>query len=158
MKIIEKNFNSLTLKDIYVLKKFFHTLINYYPDVEWWFFNKVITDNNLKLYFLIYEEEINGFLILKNNNKEKKIRCFYLDEKLKNKNISLRMFKFAMKKLNTNQPSFSFPKELKDFYIKFSKIMGFKITQIIKDKYRKGKKEYFVNTNNNNLNFNLMEL
>lgn len=143
-KITEKKHDELTLVDNIQLHNFVEKLKEYYPDIVWWFWNKVITDENSINLFIEKNQEIVGFMLLKNSKTEKKIRTFFISPEVRNKNLPKKMFNIAEIILNT-KPAFSFPEELKDFYIKFSDIMGYSIDEIHKDVYRKGKQEYFVN-------------
>lgn len=145
MLIFEKVDN---LAKLYQTKIFLKELTNFYPEIIHWFWNSVlptILNGNSNIYFVYLNNELIGFFIIKNEIEEKKIRTIYLMEKYRNKGFINKFFNFILNELKIKNPKFSVPEELIDIYLKIIKKFNFKITNIIQDKYRKNKIEYFVN-------------
>lgn len=120
-----------------------------YPDFRNWFFNKVIpsvVSNHSTIIVLKKNNIIVGLTILKTTHNEKKIRTLYILKDFQGQyGLFIKLFEKSMEVLNTFNPSYSVPEELIDIYTKIAKKYNHNLTQVIENKYRNGKKEYFFN-------------
>lgn len=143
-----KKIEFLFSSSIIELKSIFNLLEEikeFYPNFQFWFYNKLIPDiilNDDKIILMKIKNEIIGISIIKKS--ENKIRTLFILEKYRNKGYIKILFIKTLEFLN-EKPFCSVPEEFIDFYQKLFNKYNFKLTQILKDYYRKGKIEYVFN-------------
>jgi len=119
-----------------------------YPEIKWWFYDKVVPSINF-WYWKILELENDGeliwFSILKNTIKEQKIRTITVLEKYQNKWYAVKLMKESIKELENDKPLYTVSEEFIDVYKKIWKHFWHKIIWILDSKYIPWKKEYVFN-------------
>lgn len=147
---ISNNFNFVILLN-FTIGKIYDELKEaelLYPNFQKWFYNKVIPDvleDKRKILLEIRNNEIAGIAIVKNTPEEKKLCTLRVTDKYQNKGIGLKLFERAFVELNTSKPFLTVSEEKYKEFEKIFKYYGFKLTNQIKDYYRKGKSELFFN-------------
>lgn len=122
-----------------------------YPDFYSWFYDKVVSElsNGSRKIFLAQTPlsfgKVNGILILKNSDSEKKICTLYVDEESRKNGIGQRFIDIAFTELNTYKPLITVSdKRISDF----SKLLeknNFKIVDSLSNYYSKNHVEYTFN-------------
>lgn len=136
------------LIDTFTVFPMLSNLDAYYPDFEKWYFNKVVPgilngDNKLLLYST--HGEIQGVGLIKDTD-EKKIQCIRVRPGNENSGIGIKLLDKAIELLENRSPVITVSEEMINQYSRpFVKRYGFKLSDVVKGQYRKGKLEYHFN-------------
>lgn len=122
-----------------------------YPDFYAWFYKKVVfgLSNNSRKIFLASNPhsfgKVNGVLILKDTNSEKKICTLYVDKESRMNGIGNKFMEIAFNELNTDRPLIT----VSDNRLKeFSKLLNkynFESVDALPDYYADNHTEYTFN-------------
>ena len=116
----EKEFN-IVFNEIYEISKF---MSNQYPNFEYWFKEKVkktIKEKEGDIIFYRKDEEIQGFVIVKNTKIEKKICTIYVKKEFRELNIGSKLIEEAIVYLGTLKPLITIPEKNIDQFKYFIK-------------------------------------
>lgn len=121
---------------------------NDYPNIHYWFWNKVVPSvliNNDKIILCYSDNNLAGISIIKNYGEEK-LRCFKMKEKYKKSIYVMKFFKFTMTHFNNKKPLLSVSENNFHLFSRiFINIFEFELVQVYKGLYSKGKLEYQFN-------------
>lgn len=120
----------------------------FYPNFKIWFSTKVIPGlvNNTREILTEYRNgQLVGIAIIKRTKEEQKICTIKVIPEYQNRGIGIKLFKKSLLSLNTDKPLVTVPEERFNEFHKIFTHFGFKLNEIKKDYYRKGKKEYIYN-------------
>lgn len=122
-----------------------------YPDFYAWFYGKVVSglfDNSRKIFLAstpLSFGKVNGVLILKNTDFEKKICTLYVDKESRMNGIGHKFMEIAFNELNTDKPLITVSdNRLKDFYRLLNKF-NFESVDALPDYYADNHTEYTFN-------------
>lgn len=135
-----------------VLNDAYNTLCcleKYYPNFSYWYYKKVANVMAHKSHCLIEaieNDKVVGYMVLKDNLKERKICTLYIPYEERGKGIGEQLMQYAINKLNTKQPKFTVNQELLSEYEPLLKKFNFQLKCIFYDFYIKGQCEYVYNS------------
>lgn len=118
-----------------------------YPKISLWFRNKVepdIHDGNRSVILAKSGEDIAGFSILKNEQKEKKICTFYVSPEYRGFGIANNLFQESFHVLGTTKPLMTIPENRIDSFSKYLDEFNFELAS----------REYTYQNNTKELVFN----
>lgn len=122
-----------------------------YPGFYTWFYNKVIPglSNDSRKVFLaktsISFGKVNGVLILKDSNIEKKICTLYVDKKSRMNGIGQKFIDIAFNELNTDKPLITVSDNRISEFSKILKKNNFAIADYLSNCYSNNHIEYTFN-------------
>lgn len=118
----------------------------YYPNFDIWYFANVIPslkNGSKKILLSETEGNLRGLAILKYS--EKKLCHLSVINNYKNKGYGIKLFKQCFEELKTEKPFLTVSEEKLPEFKRIFNYFNFKLTNIVEDCYRKGKKEFFYN-------------
>ena len=122
-----------------------------YPDFHAWFYDKVVSgvsDNSRKIFLAstpLSFGKVNGVLILKNTNFEKKICTLYVDKESRMNGIGQKFMNISFNELNTDKPLITVSDtRLKEFDKLLNKFK-FKSVDVLHNYYAYNHTEYTFN-------------
>lgn len=125
------------------------SLNNYYPNFDYWFWNKVVPDSLNKdgeIIIALKQNIIVGVSIIKNNSQEKKLRCLRIKDEYQNKGYGLYLIDESLKRLNEDKPILTVSEDMFPSYARiFINRYNFEMTYVHKNLYQKNKLEYEFN-------------
>lgn len=123
----------------------FKPLSTWYPNFTQWFNTTVLSgleDGSREIGVSLSDQDITGYLILKNTPTEKKICTLYQKSEYRLKSTGSQLVNIAKLRLLTNHPIITVSEDNINQYQSFLSKHGFKLTQTINDLYINGKAEY----------------
>lgn len=129
---------------------FIKSLNQYYPDIEYWYVNKVIpglTLGNDKL-IVARDEHFNiaGIALGKLSDAEAKLRCVRVHPDHQNGGLGIRLIDNMLELIGERKPGVTVSEEMINLYSRaFVKRYGFELSDVSKGRYRRGKLEYGFN-------------
>jgi len=137
-----------TLEELRLLTPSLLTLDQYYPNIDNWYRNKVLSDpaneSNLAIGAFV-GGTLAGFVLAKNGD-EKKLRCVRVSPSHQNTGLGLRLLERGMELLETSAPLVTVSEELLGQYSRiFVNRYGYSLDEVVKGAYRRGKLEYVFN-------------
>lgn len=128
---------------------FIKSLNQYYPDIEYWFTNKVIpglVTGNDKLLIARDNDRIAGIALGKLDSDESKLRCIRVHPDYQNTGLGIRLIDDMLDLIQTRKPGVTVAEEMFHLYSRsFIKRYGFELSDVVKGRYRRGKLEYGFN-------------
>jgi GNAT superfamily N-acetyltransferase len=140
---------SRSFTEAFLVLPMLRTLDAYYPDFEYWFTNKVIPgvvtgDDQM----LVAKDgpRIVGVALGKRTEDETKLRCIRVLPAYQNTGIGLRLIDRMLDTLECDRPLCTVAEEMLHLYSRaFINRYGFKLNNVEKGAYRRGKLEYRFN-------------
>lgn len=126
---------------------FISSIDTYYPDISNWYVNTVIPGIVTGKDILLLAKDNNKIvgIALAKNNDETKLRCIRVHQEYANKGIGVKLIDTALSIIG-DKPLVSVSEELIHSYSRiFVNRYGFKLTEVLKGKYRQNKLEYYFN-------------
>lgn len=129
---------------------FIQSLNRYYPDIEYWYVNKVVpglvTGNDKLLIARDHNYNIAGIALGKQSEGESKLRCVRVHPDYHNGGLGIRLIDGMLELIEERQPGVTVAEEMLHLYSRaFVKRYGFNLSDVTKGRYRKGKLEYGFN-------------
>lgn len=128
---------------------FIKSLNQYYPDIEYWYVNKVVPGlitGNDKLLIAHAYGQIAGIALGKATGSESKLRCVRVHPDHQNGGLGIRLIDGMLDLIGSRKPGVTVSEEMFHLYSRpFIKRYGFELSDVIKGRYRKGKLEYGFN-------------
>ena len=129
--------------EIYELTKVLNKI---YPNYYNWFYNiQIIGVKNSNRDILFIENNNKIVSICSVKYSEKKICTLFTKEKFRRKGYASKLIDETIKILNTNKPLVTINENNLIYYQRFINKYNWELTNIKKDLYIQGKKEYFYN-------------
>lgn len=129
---------------------FIASLNQYYPDIDYWYVNKVVPGlilGNDKL--LIARDSANniaGLALGKKSDDESKLRCVRVHPDHQSVGLGIRLIDQMLELIETREPGVTVSEEMIHLYSRaFVNRYGFKLSDVSKGRYRVGKLEYGFN-------------
>lgn len=120
----------------------------YYPEINSWFKNKFLSNNNpdnLALGAFNNDGRLIGFTLGKKGS-ERKLRCIRVFPEYQSTGIGLKLIERTMDLLECDNPLVTVSEELFHHYSRiFINRYGYELNSVNKGMYRKGKLEYIFN-------------
>lgn len=137
-----------TLEELRLLTPSLLTLDQYYPNIDSWYRNKVLSDpaneSNLAIGAFVGGDLV-GFVLAK-KAEETKLRCVRVNPQCQNTGLGLRLLERAMDALECDKPLVTVSEELLGHYSRiFVNRYGYDLNEVVKGAYRRGKLEYVFN-------------
>jgi GNAT superfamily N-acetyltransferase len=137
-----------SIKEIYLhlLYERLSSAEQFYPNFEYWYFNKVLPD--------IFSDKRDFIIETRNNDvvglslvkyEEKKLCTLKVFEEYQNRGIGLKLFEKSFEKLDTDKPFLTVSEEKYEEFKKIFNYYNFELTSVKKGLYRDSKLEYFFN-------------
>jgi len=129
---------------------FIKSLNQYYPDIEYWYVNKVVPGlvlGNDKL-IIAHDEQFNiaGIALGKVSVEESKLRCVRVHPDHQNGGLGIRLIDAMLEQIGERKPGVTVAEEMINLYSRaFVKRYGFELSDVTKGRYRRGKLEYGFN-------------
>lgn len=134
------------------LFNFIGDLSKIYPNIKTWFKTKVEKEleekNGSREVLLAFHrniEQLVGIAILKKEKKEKKICTIRVHKDFLKRGIGTKLFEKSIEFLNDTKPMITISEDNVEAFKPLLKKFGFKLVEIKKDLYVKGKNEYIYN-------------
>lgn len=129
---------------------FIQSLNQYYPDIEYWYVNKVvpglITGNDKLLIARDSNFNIAGIALGKQSVDESKLRCVRVHPDHQQSGLGIRLIDGMIELLGERKPGVTVAEEMFHLYSRtFVKRYGFELSDVTKGRYRRGKLEYGFN-------------
>ncbi len=128
---------------------FIKSLNQYYPDIEYWYVNKVVPGlvvGNDKLLVARDNDIIAGIALGKASDGESKLRCVRVHPDYQNGGLGIRLIDGMLDLIEERQPGVTVAEEMINLYSRaFVKRYGFNLSDVTKGRYRRGKLEYGFN-------------
>lgn len=121
----------------------------FYPDYSSWVLNKIIPGLNSyerKIVTITREKNTIGYVLLKDNDREKKICTIYIAPEFRLHGHGSELFKYSKQILRTNYPHITIPEELIGQFNPLIDQHGFSVSKKVFGEYRTGKTEYHINS------------
>ena len=122
-----------------------------YLDFYTWFYDKVISglsDNSRKIFLATTPfsfGKVNGVLILKNTDFEKKICTLYVDKESRMNGIGQKFMDIAFNELNTDKPLITVSDSRMHDFDKLLRKYSFEAVEVLPDYYAEKHTEYTFN-------------
>lgn len=128
---------------------FIQSLNRYYPDIEYWYVNKVVPGlivGNDKLLVAHDNGNIAGIALGKASDDEAKLRCVRVHPDYQNGGLGIRLIDEMLDLIGERMPGVTVAEEMINLYSRaFVKRYGFNLSDVTKGRYRQGKLEYGFN-------------
>jgi len=128
---------------------FIKSLDAYYPDIEFWYVNKVVPGivlGNDKLLVASENDNIVGIALGKNGEQETKLRCVRVHPDYQHSGLGIRLIDRMLDTLEVEKPIATVSEEMINLYSRaFVKRYGFSLSDVTKGEYRPRKLEYVFN-------------
>lgn len=128
---------------------FIKSLNQYYPDIEYWYVNKVVPGlivGNDKLLVAHDNGIIAGIALGKMGEDESKLRCVRVHPDHQNGGLGIRLIDGMLDLIGERQPGVTVSEEMLHLYSRaFVKRYNFELSDVTKGRYRRGKLEYGFN-------------
>jgi GNAT superfamily N-acetyltransferase len=128
---------------------FIQTLDQFYPEVDYWYVNKVIPGlmvGSDKLLIARDGIHIAGVALGKFTDEETKLRCVRVHPDYQNHGLGIKLIDEMLEQLEDDKPGVSVSEELLHQYSRiFINRYGFDMSNVSKGQYRPRKLEYFFN-------------
>lgn len=129
---------------------FIESLNQYYPDIDYWYVNKVVpglvTGNDKLLIARDSDYNIAGIALGKQSDGEAKLRCVRVHPDHQNGGLGIRLIDGMLDLIEERQPGVTVAEEMFHLYSRaFIKRYGFNLSDVVKGRYRQGKLEYGFN-------------
>lgn len=129
---------------------FIQSLNQYYPDIEYWYVNKVVpgivTGNDKLLIARDKDFRIAGIALGKVSAEESKLRCVRVHPDFQQSGLGIRLIDGMLDLIEERQPGVTVSEEMFHMYSRpFIKRYGFDLSDVTKGRYRRGKLEYGFN-------------
>lgn len=129
---------------------FIQSLNEYYPDIEYWYVNKVvpglITGNDKLLIARDSNFNITGIALGKQTVDESKLRCVRVHPDYQQSGLGIRLIDGMLDLIGERKPGVTVAEEMFHLYSRaFIKRYGFELSDVTKGRYRRGKLEYGFN-------------
>lgn len=129
---------------------FIESLNQYYPDIDYWYVNKVVpglvTGNDKLLIARDRDYNIAGIALGKVSDNEAKLRCVRVHPDHQNGGLGIRLIDGMLDLIEERQPGVTVAEEMLHLYSRaFIKRYGFTLSDVTKGRYRRGKLEYGFN-------------
>ena len=128
---------------------FIKSLNQYYPDIEYWYVNKVVPGLILgrdKLLIARDKDFIAGIALGKLDEDESKLRCVRVHPDHQNGGLGIRLIDGMLDLIEERKPGVTVSEEMFHLYSRpFIKRYGFELSDVTKGRYRRGKLEYGFN-------------
>lgn len=128
---------------------FIKSLNQYYPDIEYWYVNKVVPGlitGNDKLIVAHDDGVIAGIALGKVDPDESKLRCVRVHPDYQNNGLGIRLIDNMLDQIGDRHPGVTVAEEMFHLYSRaFIKRYGFELSDVTKGRYRQGKLEYGFN-------------
>lgn len=128
---------------------FIQSLNQYYPDIEYWYVNKVVPGlvvGNDKLLIARENGVIAGIALGKADEQEAKLRCVRVHPDHQNGGLGIRLIDNMLDLIGSRKPGVTVSEEMFHLYSRpFIKRYGFELSDVTKGRYRRGKLEYGFN-------------
>lgn len=125
------------------------SLDQYYPDLSYWYINKVVPGLVLGKDVLLLakdQDRIVGIALGKRSEEERKLRCVRVLPGYQNKGTGLKLIEKMFDELETDKPHCTVAEELFHIYSRpFVNRYGFELNNVDKGLYRPGVLEYSFN-------------
>lgn len=141
--------NLLSSNDVFVAWKFLHDLDLYYPNFEFWFFNKVlpgIATGRRKILIKKSCDQVIAVAILKKHIEETKICTFRVLEDVKGNGVGTELMLESLEWLQCSKPLITVNEENAPDLERFLRKFHFQKSATINSLYRPKKKEIIYNT------------
>ena len=125
-----------------LMRKSLIGLRNCYPEFGKWFDNKIVSniDKTRKVFLATNHGEFSGALILKNDNKEKKICTLFVNPRNRFAHIGSDFLRIASEELETYKLSITISDESKKYFDKFP--YNFYEKRVVGGMYKDGLSEH----------------
>lgn len=128
---------------------FIQSLNQYYPDIEYWYVNKVVPGlvlGNDKLLIAHAQGNIVGIALGKQSDDEAKLRCVRVHPDYQQTGLGIKLIDRMLDLIEERQPGVTVAEEMINLYSRaFIKRYGFNLSDVTKGRYRRGKLEYGFN-------------
>lgn len=128
---------------------FIQSLNQYYPDIEYWYVNKVVPGlvvGNDKLLIARDHGRIAGIALGKKGEDESKLRCVRVHPDHQNGGLGIRLIDNMLDLIGERKPGVTVSEEMFHLYSRpFINRYGFELSAVDKGRYRRGKLEYGFN-------------
>lgn len=135
--------------EAFAVLPFIQSLNQYYPDIEYWYVNKVVPGlivGNDKLLIARDNNRIAGIALGKMNEDESKLRCIRVHPDHQNGGLGIRLIDGMLDLIEARKPGVTVSEEMFHLYSRpFIKRYGFELSDVTKGRYRRGKLEYGFN-------------
>lgn len=141
--------SSVSFGTAFSVLPFIQSLDQYYPNVSYWFVNKVIPGLSLgsdKLLIAREDGVIVGVALGKLEDGESKLRCVRVSPDYHGSGLGIRLMDGMLELLEDGKPAATVSEEMMHLYSRtFVRRYGFSLTDVTKGRYRRGKLEYAFN-------------
>lgn len=129
---------------------FIASLNQYYPDIDYWYVNKVvpglILGNDKLLIARDVKGNIAGIALGKSSEEESKLRCVRVHPDHQNSGLGIRLIDKMLELIEERRPGVTVAEEMFHLYSRaFITRYGFDLSDVTKGRYRRGKLEYAFN-------------
>lgn len=128
---------------------FIQSLNQYYPDIEYWYVNKVVPGlitGKDKLLIARDNDRIAGIALGKMEVDESKLRCVRVHPDHQHGGLGIRLIDKMLELIESRKPGVTVSEEMFHLYSRpFIKRYGFELSDVDKGRYRRGKLEYAFN-------------
>ena len=148
---IEKRIISYTNFKLHIIYRVYNETLflnHHYPNISNWFWNKVVPEIQMnQRYIIVYTQRdiIVGASILKSTIKEKKICTLYIQPNFQSLGYGKQLMADSLDVLKIRKPIITVSEDNLHQYIRLFKHYNFNLSEIRKDIYIKGIKEYVYN-------------
>lgn len=135
--------------DAFAVLPFIQSLNQYYPEIEYWYVNKVVPGlitGNDKLLIARDGDYIAGVALGKLTANESKLRCVRVHPDYQNGGLGIRLIDGMLDLIESDRPGVTVSEEMFHLYSRpFINRYGFELSDVVKGRYRRGKLEYGFN-------------